>query len=55
MEHIAILTVGDSVNWEVHRYKYAPEKVIQQLEERKPPFYKNLQNTLRYACIRNDI
>ncbi|MDP7036522.1 MAG: hypothetical protein QF453_01165, partial [Candidatus Marinimicrobia bacterium] len=52
---VAFLTVGDSINWDVHRYEYDAKKVIQQLEERKPPFYKNLQNTLRYACIRNDI
>mgnify|MGYP005634074593 FL=1 len=52
---VGFLTVGESINWDVHRYEYDTEKVIQQLEEIQPPFYKNLQNTLRYACIRNDI
>ena len=52
---VGFLTVGESINWDVHRYEYDTEKVIQQLEERQPPFYQNLKNTLRYACIRNDI
>lgn len=52
---VAFLTVGDSFKWDVIRYDYDTEKTIQQLEERKPPFYKNLQNTLKFASIRNDI
>lgn len=52
---VAFLTVGESFSWDVVRYDYDTEKTIQQLEERRPPFYKNLQNTLRYASIRNDI
>ncbi len=52
---VAFLTVGESFNWEVNRYKYDVQIPIRQLEERKPPFYKNLQLTLQYAGIRNDI
>ena len=52
---VAFLTVGESIKWDVNRYEYDTKKAILQLEERQPPFYKNLQNTLRYASIRNDI
>ena len=52
---VAFLTVGESIKWDVNRYEYDTEKTIMQLEKKQPPFYKNLQNTLRYASIRNDI
>lgn len=52
---VAFLTVGESIDWDVNRYEYNYKKSIQDLEDKKPPFYKNLQNTLRYASIRNDI
>ena len=52
---IAFLTVGDSFQWDVLRFEYDSQSTIDMLEQRQPPFYKNLQNTVRYAAIRNDI
>jgi len=52
---VAFLTVGDTFNWEIVRYDYDYLSVIQSFEDVKPPFYKHLKNTLRYASIRNDI
>lgn len=52
---IAFLTVGKSFKWDVVRFEYDSDSTINLLENRKPPFYKNLQNTVRYASIRNDI
>jgi predicted phosphodiesterase len=52
---VAFLTVGDTFRWDVKRFEYDYEVTIRLLEERQPPFYKNLQNTLRYASIRNDL
>ncbi|MFQ6612805.1 MAG: metallophosphoesterase family protein [Fidelibacterota bacterium] len=52
---VAFLTIGDSFEWNVVRYEYDIDKTIQRLEERNPPFKKNLQNTIRYAAIRNDL
>jgi len=52
---VAFLTVGDTFNWDVVRFEYDSQSIIDLLEERQPPFYKNLQNTVRYASIRNDI
>ncbi len=51
---VAFLTVGDTVEWNVHRYEYDFQRSIDFLEAKKPPFYKNLQNTIRYAAIRNE-
>jgi len=51
---VAFLTVGDSVEWDVVRYDYDQDATVNLLEERKPPFYSNLQNTVRYATIKND-
>ena len=51
---VAFLTVGVTVDWEVVRYDYDVEAMINLLEERQPPFYTNLQNTVRYAAIKND-
>lgn len=42
-------------DWNVVRYEYEQTRTIELLEKRKPPFYKNLQNTVKYAAIRNDI
>ena len=52
---IAFLTVGDFFQWDVLRFEYDSQSTIDMLEQRQPPFYKNLQNTVRYAAIRNDI
>ena len=51
---VAFLTVGDSVEWDVVRYDYDRDATVNLLEERQPPFYSNLQNTVRYATIKND-
>ena len=51
---VAFLTVGETVDWEVVRYDYDIEAMINLLEDRQPPFYSNLQNTVRYAAIKND-
>ena len=52
---VAFLTIGSSVEWDVIRYDYDLEATVKLLEERQPPFYSNLQNTVRYASINNDI
>lgn len=52
---VAFLTLGSEIKWDVVRYDYDSQATINLLEERKPPFYKNLQNTVRYASIRNDV
>ena len=52
---IAFLTVGDSFQWKIMRFEYDTQSTIDMLEQRQPPFYKNLRNTVRYAAIRNDI
>ena len=51
---VAFLTIGETVDWDVVRYDYDVEAMINLLEERQPPFYSNLQNTVRYAAIKND-
>lgn len=51
---IGFLTVGDNFNWEIYRFDYDLDVTIDLLEERQPPFYKNLQNTVKYAEIRNE-
>ena len=53
---VAFLKVtGNEIDWDVNRYSYDSEKTSNQLENRKPPFYTNLKNTIRLASIRNDI
>jgi predicted phosphodiesterase len=53
---VAFLTVArESFNWDVVRYEYDQKITIDLLEDRKPPFYQNLQNTVKYAAIRNDV
>tara|TARA_Y100000590_G_scaffold460685_1_gene620536 strand:+ start:772 stop:1551 length:780 start_codon:yes stop_codon:yes gene_type:complete len=51
---IGFLTVGDEFNWEILRFDYNLDMTIDLLDNRKPPFYKNLQNTIKYAEIRNE-
>ena len=52
---VAFLSVGKNVDWEVIRYDYDKSETIELLEKLKPPFYTNLQNTVKYASIRNDL
>ena len=53
---VAFLTVNNKqVDWEVDRYEYDTEITTEQLEKRKPPFYTNLKNTIKFASIRNDL
>ncbi len=51
---VAFLTIGDYYEWDVIRFDYDRDQAIALLDERKPPFYQNLKNTIRYAAIRND-
>ena len=51
---VAFLTVGDETKWEVVRFDYAKELIMNRLEQRKPPFYLNLKNTVNYASIVNN-
>ena len=50
---IGFLTIGDKFEWEVHRFEYDLNVTIKLLDKRQPPFYKNLQDTIRFAEIRN--
>jgi len=53
---VAFLSVNnDQVDWKVDRYEYDRETTTEQLEKRKPPFYTNLKNTIKFASIRNDL
>lgn len=51
---VGFLTVGQECVWEVERFDYDLQATLDLLEARKPPFYRNLQNTVRYAEIRNE-
>ncbi len=52
---VGFLTVGNEFNWDVRRFSYDRQVTLDLLEERKPPFYRNLQSTVKYAEIRNDV
>ena len=52
---VAFLTIEEDIKWEVVRYDYNKSETIDLLEELKPPFYTNLQNTVKFATIRNDL
>ena len=53
---VAFLKVeNNTISWEVDRYKYDHTLTTKKLEERKPPFYTNLKNTIKFASIRNDL
>jgi hypothetical protein len=53
---VAFLTVDNNeVKWDVDRYDYDMKITTDQLEKRKPPFYTNLKNTIKFASIRNDL
>jgi len=53
---VAFLTVeGNTVNWDVRRFEYDDEAAKEHMLSVKPPFYRNLHSTLKYASIRNDL
>ena len=53
---VAFLNIIDNqINWDVIRYEYDNETTTNQLEKRRPPFYSNLKNTIKFASIRNDL
>tara|TARA_Y100000814_G_scaffold224008_1_gene167977 strand:- start:93 stop:611 length:519 start_codon:yes stop_codon:yes gene_type:complete len=53
---VAFLKVeNNNILWEVNRYEYNHEATSKMLEDRKPPFYTNLKNTIKFASIRNDL
>jgi len=51
---VAFLTIDKDIKWEVIRFDYDRELIINRLEERKTPFYLNLKNTVKYASIGNN-
>lgn len=51
---VAFLEVGNDVKWEVIRFDYDKELIMNRLEERKTPFYSHLKNTVKYASIGNN-
>ena len=54
---VAFLTINNNGEalWNVIRYEYDFNITKAQLKKRKPPFYTNLQNTIKFASIRNDL
>ena len=53
---VAFLTVNDNdIIWDVNRYEYDLESTLSRLAERNAPFFSNLQNTIKFASIRNDL
>ena len=53
---VAFLTIrDDEIHWDVNRYDYDRDYTTNGLEKRKPPFYINLKNTIKFASIRNDL
>ncbi len=53
---VAFLTVGpESLDWHVERFEYDYLAAMDHMETVRPPFYRNLISTLKYAGIRNDL
>jgi predicted phosphodiesterase len=53
---VAFLTVnGNEIKWDVNRYEYDRESTLSRLAERNAPFFTNLQDTIKFASIRNDL
>ena len=53
---VAFLKIeNNKIDWDVIRYDYDHDETSAQLEKRKPPFYINLKNTIKFASIRNDL
>ena len=53
---VAFLTIrNNEIDWDVNRYDYNNQETSKQLEKRRPPFFINLKNTIKFASIRNDL
>ena len=53
---VAFLTVNENeIKWDVNRYEYDRESTLNRLAERNAPFFTNLQDTIKFASIRNDL
>ena len=53
---VAFLPVNDTaIIWDVVRYDYDRQSTLNRLADRKPPFFTNLQNTIKFASVRNDL
>jgi predicted phosphodiesterase len=53
---VAFLTVNENeIKWDVNRYEYDRESTLSRLAERNAPFFTNLQDTIKFASIRNDL
>ncbi len=53
---VAFLEIENgTAKWEVKRYDYDYDAAIERLNKVRPPFYRNLNSTLKYASIRNDL
>jgi len=53
---VAFLTVKENeIFWNVKRFDYDSKITKKRLSDRKPPFYNNLKNTIKFASIRNDL
>ena len=51
---VGFLTINSHINWDVVRFDYNKNKIIDRLGERQIPFYEHLQKTVKYGAIRND-
>lgn len=53
---VAFLTLeGEKMDWETIRFEYDYDGAIKLLEKMRPPFHRNLNATLKFASIRNDL
>ena len=52
---VAFLTINDDIKWDVVRFEYDNNKIIDRLKKRQIPFYKHLQKTVKHGAIQNDI
>ncbi|MBA25159.1 MAG: hypothetical protein CMG48_02900 [Candidatus Marinimicrobia bacterium] len=51
---IGYLEINDDISFKIERFDYDFQKTIDLLNDRKPPFYKNLVQTVKFAEIRNN-
>ena len=51
---IGYLQIDEEVSFKIQRFDYDMERTINLLNKRKPPFYKNLIQTLKFAEIKNN-
>jgi len=53
---VAFLTIeGSQLTWDTVRFEYDHQGAIDLLDQVRPPFYRNLNATLKHASIRNDL